>query len=75
MIWFLVILFLVVLLISLVSRFFSSPYTLTFIFGKKGAGKTLLMVKMMLRDKRKGWHIYTDIQDVAIPGVRVVFFC
>ncbi len=49
-----------------------NPYTTTFIFGKKGAGKSCLMVKEMLKYQKMGWHIYTDMPDVMIPGVRVV---
>ena len=29
---------------------YSNPYKLTFIFGKKGGGKSTLCVKMMLKD-------------------------
>lgn len=57
---------------SLYSRRFSNPYKLIFIFGKKGAGKSTLMVRMMLRDLKKGWTVYTDIQDCVVPGVRLI---
>lgn len=56
----------------LYSRKFRNPYKLTFIFGKKGSGKSTLMVNWMLRDLRRGWNVYTDIQDVVIPGVRII---
>lgn len=46
-----------------------NPYRLEFVFGKKGAGKSCYMVAQMLRYQRRGWHIYTDMQDVRIPGV------
>lgn len=48
-----------------------NPYTLNFIFGKKGSGKTLYMVKLMLKHLRKGWIVYSDFP-VNIPGVRVI---
>ena len=57
--------------LSLYSKKYNSPYTWTAIFGKKGSGKSTLMIKMMLKDIKKGWTIYTDLQGVNIPGVRV----
>lgn len=53
-------------------RKYSNPYKLTFIFGKKGAGKSCYMIKQMLRYRKKGWIIYTDMRDVRIPGVRII---
>lgn len=49
-----------------------NPYKLTFIFGKKGAGKSCYMVNMMLKYQRAGWLIYTDMDDIRIPGVRII---
>lgn len=49
---------------------YNNPYKLIFLFGKKGSGKSTLMVKDMLRDVKKGWHVYTNIDDVKIPTVR-----
>lgn len=51
---------------------YKNPYRLHFIFGKKGAGKSLYLTKMMLRYQRKGWNIYTDMHDVNISGVRYI---
>lgn len=51
---------------------YCNPYTLTFIFGKKGAGKSCYMVREMLRLQRSGWIIYTDMSDIKIPGVRII---
>lgn len=56
---------------KLLSRKFSNPYLLTYIFGLKGAGKSTFMVRLMLRDLRKGWNVYTNMSDVVIPGVRI----
>lgn len=50
---------------------YNNPYKLTFIFGKKGAGKSCYMVHEMLKLQKRGWTIYTDMQDVYIPGVRL----
>lgn len=54
------------------ARKYSNPYKLIFIFGKKGAGKSCYMVHEMLRLQKRGWHIYTDMKDIFIPGVRLI---
>jgi uncharacterized protein YeeX (DUF496 family) len=72
MIIFLLLFFGLLVLLSLYSRRFKNPYKLIFIFGKKGAGKSTLMVHMMLKDIKRGWTVYTDMQDVCIPGVRII---
>ena len=48
---------------------YRNPYTLRYIFGKKGAGKSTLMVKWMIKDIKRGWHVYTDMPDVNIKGI------
>lgn len=70
MIWFIII-FTLFFGVSLYFRKFNSPYLLTFLFGRKGAGKSSFMVKMMLAYKKRGWMIYTDLKGVNIPGVRI----
>lgn len=69
MIYFFIFIFLFVFSFAVYSRKLNNPYTLTFIFGKKGSGKSTLMVKMMLYDIKHGWHVYTDMKDVFISGV------
>lgn len=54
------------------SRRFANPFKLTFIFGKKGSGKSTYMVKLMLRYLKRGWLVYTDMAEVIIPGVRII---
>ena len=54
------------------ARRFRNPYKLTFIFGKKGSGKSTYMVREMLRHQKAGWLIYTDMPDCCIPGVRLI---
>ena len=49
---------------------FNNPYKLIFIFGKKGSGKSTLMVKYMVKYLKKGWTVYTDMVGVNISGVR-----
>lgn len=50
---------------------YGNPYKLYFLFGKKGSGKSLYMVKKMLYYKKKGWNIYTDMP-VNIDGVYLI---
>lgn len=54
------------------SRKYANPYTLTFVFGKKGAGKTCYMVRQMHKHLSAGWNVYCDMPDVRIPGVRII---
>ena len=72
MLVFLIVAFAVFAGFSFYSRRFANPYRLIFIFGKKGAGKSTLMVHEMLKDLKKGWHVYTDMQDCIVPGVRII---
>lgn len=51
---------------------YMNPYKLIFVFGKKGAGKSCYMVRQMHKYLRKGWNVYTDMEDVRIPGVRLI---
>lgn len=50
---------------------FRTRFSLNYLLGRKGAGKTSLMIKLMLFYKKRGWTIYTDLQGVNIPGVRI----
>lgn len=56
---------------AIYSAKFRNPYKLYFIFGKKGSGKSCLMINRMLYYKKKGYIIYTDM-NVTIPGVRII---
>lgn len=51
---------------------YQNPYRLTFIFGKKGSGKSCFMVRKMLYYRKKGWNVYTDMADVKIPGIHII---
>lgn len=64
--------FIPVLLFSLYSRKFNNPFQLFFLMGKKGSGKSTVMVKKMLKYLRRGWHVYTDMSEVIVPGVRLI---
>lgn len=72
MYWFLAVLAGFLGWLSWQSSKYRNPYTLTFIFGKKGAGKSCYMVREMLKLKKQGWTIYTDMPDIRIPGVRII---
>lgn len=72
MFWFFAVFAVFLVWLSIQSSKYRNPYTLTFIFGKKGAGKSCYMVREMLRLQRSGWLIYTDMPDVKIPGVRII---
>lgn len=45
---------------------YRNPYKLIMVFGKKGSGKTTLMVKLSLRYNRKKRNVYTNVP--GIPG-------
>lgn len=70
MLWFIAISFVSLFAVSRFFRRFANPYKLDYVFGLKGAGKSTFMVKNMLRDLKNGWHVYTNMADVAIDGVR-----
>lgn len=46
-----------------------NPYTVTGIFGKPGSGKSTLLTKMMYKDVKKGWIVYSDTPN-DVPGVK-----
>lgn len=58
--------------ICLISNHYRNDYTLTFIFGKKGAGKSCFMIKEMKKHLKRGWNVYTDMQDCKLPDVRII---
>lgn len=67
----LLIFFIFLLSFSLYSRKYANPYKLIFIFGKKGSGKSCKMVHDMIKDLKRGWHVYSDMP-VNIDGVRII---
>lgn len=54
MFWFLVI----VLIWHLLTRKYLNPYKLTMVFGKKGSGKSTLMVRLAYTYLAKGWTVF-----------------
>ena len=57
---------------AILAYHYRNIYTLNYFFGKKGAGKSLLMVSYMLKYMRKGYTIYSDIPALNIPGIRQI---
>lgn len=72
MLEFIIIFFGLIIGFNLYTRRFRNPYKLIYIFGKKGSGKSTLMVKEMLRHQKAGWTVYTDMPDCLVPGVRII---
>lgn len=56
---------------NLFTRRYINPYRLYLVFGKKGSGKSTYLVKLAKRYSKKGWHIYTNMPDMNVPGTRV----
>lgn len=72
MIIILFIFFIGLIIFKLYDKRFTNVYPLNLLFGQKGAGKSTLMAKLMLKYQSKGWTIYTDLEGVIIPGVRLI---
>lgn len=53
-------------------RKYQNPYKLFMIFGKKGSGKSTYLCKLALQYQRKGYVIYTNMQDMMIENVRII---
>lgn len=66
------ILLIIYIIFIILARKYNNPYKLIYLFGKKGSGKSTLMVKWMIRYLKRGWNVYTDMPDVNIFGVRVI---
>lgn len=76
-------LFLILLSIALVFDFFTrkylNPYKLTMVFGKKGSGKSTLMVRMAYEYLARGWTVfcterldgcvYIDYNDIGFKSI------
>lgn len=72
MFWYILIgIFVLFIVFVLYTKKFRNPYKLIFIFGKKGSFKSTSMVREMIKHQKKGWTIYTNIEDCVLPGVRI----
>lgn len=50
---------------------FGNPWKLYLVFGKKGSGKSSYLIKLAYKYLKKGFIVYTNMQDCVIPGVRI----
>ena len=57
LIFILVFVFLIVLF-NILTKKYKNPYTLTMVFGKKGSGKSTLMVRLAYQYIKLGWDVY-----------------
>lgn len=54
-----------------IKRKYNNPFKLIFVFGKKGSGKSCLLVNEILKHLKRGWVVYSDMP-VSISGVRLI---
>lgn len=66
----LALLFLLPTVFNLTTRKYLNPYKLYLVFGKKGSGKSTYLVKLARKYMKRGWLIYTNMEELYIPGVR-----
>lgn len=72
MIYFAAVVCLVFVILQIKYRNFRNPYKLYMIFGKKGSGKSSYLAKLAVRYVKRGWIVYTNMEDLCIPGVRYI---
>ena len=53
-----------------VTRKYINPYKLYLVFGKKGSGKSTYLVKLAQQHLKRGWLVYTNMEELYMPGVR-----
>ena len=58
------------LLWDFTTRKYLNPYKLYLVFGKKGSGKSTYLVKLARKHLKKGWIVYTNMEELFMPGVR-----
>lgn len=71
MIYIIIFIFVLFIGLNIYSQKWRNSFTLTFLLGRKGAGKSSYMVKEMLYYQKRRWTIYTDLEGINIPGVRL----
>lgn len=59
-----------VLVWDLLTRKYLNPYRLFLVFGKKGSGKSTYLVKLARKHLKRGWTVYTNMDELFMPGVR-----
>ena len=53
-------------------RKFINPYKLYLVFGKKGSGKSSFLVKQAIYYHKKGYTVYSNMEDLMLPYVRII---
>lgn len=61
-----------IIFLNLKYKSYNNPYKLYMIFGKKGSGKSTLLCKIALRYLKKGYTVYTNMEDMCIHEVRII---
>lgn len=64
------IVFTFLIFMPIITKKWANPYRLYLVFGKKGSGKSTFLVKVAIRYLKKGYTVYTNMDDCMIPGVR-----
>lgn len=62
--------FLAFFVLKIVYKRFNNPYKLYMVFGKKGSGKSSFLAKKAKYYLKKGWTVYTNMDDLSLEGVR-----
>lgn len=52
------------------TRKYLNPYKLYLVFGKKGSGKSTYLVKLAKQHLKRGWIVYTNMDELCMSGVR-----
>lgn len=63
---------LIILIIGLITKKWRNPWKLYLVFGKKGSGKSTYLVKLAVKYLKKGFLVYTNMEDMMVPGVRLI---
>lgn len=58
--------------LNLFKRFYSSRFKLYFLWGKKGSGKSSLLIKLMYHYAKRGYVVYTNMTDCLFPQARII---
>lgn len=64
--------FAIFFILKLVTFKYRNPWRLFMIFGKKGSGKSTYLVKIAIKYLRKGYTVYSSMEDLKISGVRLI---
>ena len=60
------------LVYSFAVRKYKNPYKLFMVFGKKGSGKSSYLIRKAIEYQKRGYIVYTNMQDCCLDGVRII---